>query len=98
MVLVNKGKKDLFVLEEKLVSFLSNGTDIGVHYRYNDVTIRESITLDHFEISEKGLYLIGDWFQIYIESEISDVLYDENEDVVYIHFVNGSEMNIDTYR
>lgn len=94
MELVNK---ELLLLEKKLMSFVVNRTDIGIHYRCNDTIIRESFVLDNYVVNETTLHLFGDWFQITVKSKITNVLFDEDEDVIYVEFSDGTEINIETY-
>lgn len=89
--------KELLLLEKKLMAFVADRTDIGIHYRCNDTIIRESLVLDNYVVSETTLHLFGDWFQITVKNKITNVLFDEDEDVIYVEFSDGTEINIETY-
>lgn len=86
---------ELLTLEEHLMTYLENGSDISIHYHHNKTVISESIVLDRFEVSVSGLYLEGGWYQCGVESTITNVEYIEDEDSIYIEFEDGTEMNID---
>lgn len=96
MEVINKDiKQCIALLSDKIVKYLGGDKNVDVHIHINDMIIRNSITLDEFEISESKIHILAGWFHLDIQNTITNIEYVDFENSVYIEFDNGIEMNID---
>lgn len=95
MVLIKENiTKAMTMLGDLLMNCMEKETVVRVHGNINGVTIRNSATLDEFDIDYDGLYLVLGWFELDINKELLDICYDKDTNSVHIEFENG-ELDLD---
>ncbi len=95
MVLIEKNIKEAAtMLENLLMKCVEEKLNICIHGKVKGFTIRYSSVLDEFFVNHDKLYLVCAWFELNIESEITNIDYDEEECSVHIIFSEG-ELFID---
>ena len=83
------------VVEEKLSEFVEYNKEISVHLHGKDMSVRDTFIIDNFKINENGLSIISDWFELNEECEIVKLELVDEENSLYIKFINGDEIFID---
>lgn len=83
------------VAEEKLSEFVEYNKEISVHLHGKDMSVRDTFIIDNFKINENGLSIISDWFELNEECEIVKLELVDEENSLYIKFINGDEIFID---
>lgn len=95
MVLIKENiTKAMTMLGDLLMNCMEKETVVRVHGNINGVTIRNSATLDEFDIDYDGLYLVLGWFEINVDKELLSISHDEDTNSVHIEFENG-ELDLD---
>ena len=82
----------LAIAQEKIIDYIENERYVYVHCHGNDGTVRHTVLIDEFELSDKGFYLVSGTFQLNIESDLTAIQYIKEEDSLYIKFLSGKEI------
>jgi len=95
MELVNRTENNsLEILENKVNECRQNKTLISIHIYTNNMEIHNIVSPDIFEVFEDSICIMGGWFELRINKEFQNVIYDEEENVIILQD-EDKEINIE---
>lgn len=81
------------MVQEKLMEYVEYGLDICIQLHFSDkTTVRNTVVIDEFQISESGLYIVAGWEQINCPYDLTEINYIKDDNSLHIKFINGNEI------
>ena len=89
MVLVNEHHEEAFtMLNNSLAECVDTQAIIVIHENSKNRTMRNSVVLEEFDLTDSSLYISGGWFQEEIKN-IANIQYAEEEQCFYVTSEDG---------
>ena len=89
--LINSIEKIKTVIEE----YIENKMEVCIHLHGKDKTIRNLVIINQLNIDEEVLHIEAGNYEVQIESSLEDLKYIEDENSVYIRFINSDEIYLE---
>lgn len=79
-----------------LMNCVNNEIPVGIHQHEKSSIVRTTTIISEFSLKQNELYLAGEHTEIFINEDIIDIQYIEEENCIYVLF-KDKELYLDLY-